>query len=43
MTAIMHQYVEEEIDKQTRLELEILKLNDRIAHLQNGIKQYSSN
>lgn len=43
MTAIMHQYVEEEIDKQTKLELEILKLNDRIIHLQNGIKQYSNN
>lgn len=26
MTSIMHQYVAEEIDKQTRLEMEILKL-----------------
>lgn len=43
MTKIMHHYVEEEIDKQTKLELEILKLNDRIVHLQSGIKQYSSN
>lgn len=43
MTAIMHQYVQEEIDKQTRLQLEILKLNDRIVQLKNGIKQYSNN
>jgi chromosome segregation ATPase len=43
MTSIMHQYVSEEIDKQTRLEMEILKLKERISHLQSGIKHYSSN
>jgi predicted nucleic acid-binding Zn-ribbon protein len=42
MTSIMHQYVSEEIDKQTKLEMEILKLKDRINHLQDGIKHYSS-
>lgn len=43
MTAIMHQYVEQQIDKQTKLQLQILKLNDRILQLQQGIKQYSGN
>ena len=42
MTSIMHQYVAEEIDKQTKLETEILKLKERIAHLQDGIRHYSS-
>ena len=40
MTSIMHEYVSEEIDKQTRLEMEILKLNERITHLQTGIKHF---
>ena len=42
MTSIMHQYVAEEIDKQTRLEMELLKLKERISHLQDGIKHYAS-
>ena len=42
MTSIMHQYVAEEIDKQTRLEMELLKLKERISYLQDGIKHYSS-
>ena len=42
MTSIMHQYVAEEIDKQTKLEMEILKLQERINHLQDGIKHYAS-
>ena len=42
MTSIMHQYVAEEIDKQTRLEMELLKLRERISHLQDGIKHYAS-
>jgi hypothetical protein len=33
----MHQYVSEEIDKQTKLELELLKLIERNQHLQKGI------
>lgn len=43
MTGILHQFVSEEIDKQTKMELEILKLNDRIQQLQRGIKQYNDN
>ena len=42
MTTIMHEYVAEEIDKQTRLEMELLKLKERISHLQDGIKHYAS-
>ena len=42
MTSIMHQYVAEEIDKQTKLEMEILKLKERINHLQDGVKHYAS-
>lgn len=43
MTTIMHEYVAQQIDKQTRLQMEILKLNQRIVYLQNGLKQYSAN
>lgn len=39
----MSEFIDQEIDKQTRFQNEILRLTKRISHLQEGIKQYNNN
>ena len=40
---MLNQYVSEELDKQTKFEAEINKLNKKLDCFQNGLKKYSEN
>lgn len=43
MVTVLQQYVDEELEKQTQMELEITKLQNKNIHLQKGIKHFSDN
>lgn len=43
MVTVLQQYVDEELEKQTQMQLEITKLNNKNSHLQKGILHFSEN
>ena len=43
MVEILHKYVEEELEKQTKVQEQLSKIMSDNEHLQKGIKQYSDN
>lgn len=43
MVTVLQQYVDEELEKQTKMELEITKLQNKNTHLQKGIQHFSDN
>ena len=43
MMGVLQQYVDEELDKQTQMQLELAKMQNKNSYLQKGIKHFSEN
>lgn len=43
MMGVLQQYVDEELDKQTQMQLEMVKISNKNNYLQKGIKHFSEN
>lgn len=43
MIGVLQQYVDEELDKQTQMQLELTKISTKNSYLQKGIKHFSEN
>ena len=41
MMGVLQQYVDEELDKQTQMQLELAKMKNKNDYLQKGIKHFS--
>ena len=40
---VLQQYVDEELDKQTQMQIELAKMKNKNSYLQKGIKHFSEN